>query len=153
MGASEPACGPSRVVKGPHDAVSPSEEDEMNLNHPRLKAEIRAWNRRLDPCACPRCGGLPEDPREVHYGAGELYPVGSDVYRYTGDGMASVLSLDWRLERWLLEPDTAHFSRRTCGDCGSVYSASTRQPPPEYSKKHFLEPTFTLGYTVDSSGA
>ena len=125
----------------------------MNLNHPRLKAEIRAWNRRLDPCACPRCGGLPEDPREVHCGAGELYLVGGDVYRYTGDGMASVLSVDWALERCLLEPNTAHFSQRTCGECGSVYSAPTRLPPLKDSKKHFLEPTFPLGYTEVLSGA
>ena len=92
----------------------------MNLNHPRLKVEIRAWNRRLDPCACPRCGGLPEDPREVHDGAGELYPVGGDVYRYTGDGMASVLSVDWALESWLLAPEGDGARGAVCADCGAV---------------------------------
>ena len=85
----------------------------MNLNHPRLRAEIRAWNRRLDPCACPRCGGLPEDPREVHYGAGELYPVGGDVYRYTGDRMVSVISVIRTGEQILPGPQNPY----SCSEC------------------------------------
>ena len=89
----------------------------MNLNHPRLRAEIRAWNRRLDPCACPRCGGLPADPREVHYGAGELYPVGGDVYRHTGDRMPRVLSLDWRLDGVLMASARPNLHEWRCADC------------------------------------
>ena len=127
-GASEPACGPSRVVKGPHDAVSNTEENEMNLNHPRLRAEIRVWNRRLDPCGCPRCGGLPENPREVHYGAGELYPVGGDVYRYTGDRMSSVLSLDWALESWFLCSQNKFGDRAVCTDCKAVVVRGVLKP-------------------------
>ena len=64
-------------------------------------------------CECPKCGGLPLDPRVVNVESDALFRVetGAAVFRYPGER-----DVNWALERELSAPDNGLITV-TCFDC------------------------------------
>ena len=64
-------------------------------------------------CECPKCGGLPLDPRVVNVESDALFrvEVGAAVFSYPGER-----DVNWALERELNAPDNGLITL-TCFDC------------------------------------
>ena len=83
-----------------------------------------------NPCECPKCGGLPHNPRMMCTGDIELVRGniaanrglehetaadvdGTDIFTFSGNGAA-----DWRLDALLLASNPDGTRDRACSDCG-----------------------------------
>jgi len=72
---------------------------------------------------CPRCGGLPHDPRMVHHGDAELVCTATHVFTFTGEHPQ-----DWNLERHLTAPDHDGSITLTCSDCDRPFIKHAAPP-------------------------